>query len=464
MELARKLGLFDSTMVVVGNVIGSGIFLTTGIMATYIPSPGWILLAWIGGGLITLTGALTYSELGVLFPEAGGQYVYLKEAYGPLIGFLFGWITFLIYMTGSIAALSVAFSEYLGIFLPSMSDMVSTEIHLFNQYIHIGISVGQLVAVGIILVLSLVNYLGLVLGKTLLNIVTVIKIGALLALVFLGLTLGRGGSFALNINPEGVSFGRLLAGFGVALISVTWAFDGWNNLNFVAGEIKNPRRNLPFALIIGITAILFLYALINIVYLYALPVNEMAGEIRVAEKAVSVLFGTTSGALISIVVLISIFGTLNGSILAAPRVYYSMAKDRLFFKKAAEVHPRFRTPGFAIIAQAVWSSILALSGTFEQLITFVIFISILFWIAGAAAIFTLRRKYPEREGSYKTWGYPLIPMIYILTLSGILINTLFEKPVESFAGIVIMIAGVPVYYFWNKFRRKNFSGETYDRD
>ncbi len=464
MELARKLGLFDSTMVVVGNVIGSGIFLTTGIMATYIPSPGWILLAWIGGGLITLTGALTYSELGVLFPEAGGQYVYLKEAYGPLIGFLFGWITFLIYMTGSIAALSVAFSEYLGIFLPSMSDMVSTEIHLFNQYIHIGISVGQLVAVGIILVLSLVNYLGLVLGKTLLNIVTVIKIGALLALVFLGLTLGRGGSFALNINPEGVSFGRLLAGFGVALISVTWAFDGWNNLNFVAGEIKNPRRNLPFALIIGITAILFLYALINIVYLYALPVNEMAGEIRVAEKAVSVLFGTTSGALISIVVLISIFGTLNGSILAAPRVYYAMAKDRLFFKKAAEVHPRFRTPGFAIIAQAVWSSILALSGTFEQLITFVIFISILFWIAGAAAIFTLRRKYPEREGSYKTWGYPLIPMIYILTLSGILINTLFEKPVESFAGIGIMIAGVPVYYFWNKFRRKNFSGETYDRD
>jgi APA family basic amino acid/polyamine antiporter len=455
--LVRKLGLFDSTMVMVGIVIGSGIFLTTGIMAKSIPSGGLILLAWFVGGLLTLAGALTYAELGAALPEAGGQYIYLREAYGPMAGFLFGWILFLVYMTGGIAALALAFAEYTGYFFPSLGTehtILNLNVSLFQGSFHYSLSAGQLVGVGVILLLSVFNFIGVGLGKFIQNVFTVIKIGILAAISLFGLAIGKGTPLDLSINPMGMDFGRLLIGFGVSLVAVAWAFDGWNNVNFVAGEIKNPKRNLPLALIIGTLGITFLYVLVNYIYLYALPIQETVGVVRIAEKATGALFGASTGALISAMVIVSVFGALNGSILVGPRVYYAMAKDGLFFRKVAHVHPRFQTPEFSILIQAIWASLLTLLGTFEQIFTFAMFIAILFWIAATASVFTLRKKRPDLPRPYKTWGYPAVPIIFIIASTGILLNTLVEKPVEALAGLLLTILGIPAYYYW-KLRLKS---------
>ena len=453
--LVRQLGLFDSTMIMVGIIIGSGIFLTTGIMAKSIPSAGLILLAWIFGGLLTLAGALTYAELGAAMPEAGGQYVYLREAYGPLPGFLFGWMSFFVYMSGGIAALSVAFAEFFGYFFPQLSienTVFSTKINLFNSTLPYTLSAGQLVAVAAVVLLSALNYIGLGPGKTIQNILTVAKIGALVAIVVLGFAIGQGQFFNFSFEVPGLSTGSLLIAFGVAMIAVFWSFDGWNNIVFTAGEIKNPQRNIPLALILGTLGVTVLYTLTNFVYLYALPIGEVVGVDRIAEKAASALFGGPMAALISGIVVVSTFSAANGSILVGPRIYYAMARDGLFFKRVAKVSPRFRTPGFAILVQAIWTCLLTLSGTFEQLLTFTMFVAIIFWIAAAASVFTLRKKYPDLPRPYKTWGYPVVPIVFILASSGILLNTLFEKPVESLAGIVITALGIPVYFVWNKNR------------
>lgn len=440
-------------MVMVGIVIGSGIFLTTGLIAKNLPSPGLILLVWVVGGILTLAGALTYAELGSSLPQAGGQYVYLREAYGPLCAFLFGWVVFLVYMSGGSAALAAAFAEYFGYFFPSLSIqkiLYSKEILIFGKSLTFTLSAGQLVAVAAIIFLSIFNYIGLSYGKIIQNIFTVVKIGAILCFVILGFAIGKGQSFDLVLSPQGVDPGQLIVGFGIALVAVSWAFDGWNNVNFVAGEIKNPKRNIPLALIFGTIGVTILYVLVNYIYLYSLPIHEISGEIRIAEKSASALFGGEMGAVIASVVMISTFGALNGNILTAPRVYFAMAKDNLFFKKVGEVHPRYRTPGFSIIIQAIWASILTLSGTFEQLLTFVMFVAIIFWIAAALSVFTLRKKFPQLPRPYKTWGYPYVPVLFIITSMGILINTIIEKPAESLSGIFITLLGVPVYYYWKK--------------
>ena len=454
--LVRKLGLFDSTMVMVGIVIGSGIFLTTGIMAKSIPSGGLILVAWFVGGLLTLAGALTYAELGAAMPEAGGQYVYLREAYGSMAGFLFGWILFLVYMTGGIAALALAFAEYTGYFFPSLGTariILDLNVPFFQNSFHYSLSAGQIVGVGVIFLLSLFNFIGVGLGKFIQNVFTVIKIGILAAIIIFGLAVGKGTAPDLSLNPMGLDFSSLLIGFGVSLVAVAWAFDGWNNVNFVAGEIKNPKRNLPLALILGTLGTTFLYVLVNYVYLYAIPIQEAVGVVRIAEKATGALFGASTGALISALVIVSVFGSLNGSILVGPRVYYAMAKDGLFFRRVAHVHPRFRTPGFSILIQAIWSSLLTLLGTFEQIFTFAMFIAILFWIAATASVFTLRKKRPDLPRPYKTWGYPIVPAIFIIASSGILLNTLVEKPVEALAGLLLTALGIPAYFYW-KWRGK----------
>jgi APA family basic amino acid/polyamine antiporter len=451
--LIRKLGLFDSTMMMVGIVIGSGIFLTTGIMAKEVPSASLILLAWVVGGLLVLAGALTYAELGASLPESGGQYVYLREAYGPLYGFLFGWKMFLVNMTGSIAALGVAFAEYFGYFVPSLSTqktVLSIPIRLFGKNLEYSLSAGQLVAIAVIVVLSAFNYIGVNFGKSIQNVLTVIKIGTLLVFVVLGVTIGKRIPIDLSLNPSALDSGQLFFGFGIALVAVFWAFDGWNNINYVAEEIKNPKRNLTFALVFGTMLITILYFLTNVVYFLALPVQEMSGVVRIAEQATSALHGTAAAGLISGLILVSVLGALNGSIFAGPRVYYAMARDRLFFKKVGSVHPRFQTPAFAIFLQAVWACLLALTGTFEQLFTFAMFVGILFWIAAAASVFTLRKKYPDLPRPYKTWGYPLVPAIFIVALSGVLVNALIKRPVESLAGLGITMIGIPVYYLWKK--------------
>lgn len=460
--LIRQLGLFDSSMVMVGIVIGSGIFLTTGIMAKSIPSGGLILLAWLVGGLLTLAGALTYAELGAAMPEAGGQYVYLREAYGPMAGFLFGWILFLVYMTGGIAALALAFAEYIGYFFPYLGTnhiIVTLDIPLLKGSLHYSLSAGQMIGVSVIILLSIVNFIGVGLGKSIQNVFTVIKIGTIAAIIILGFAIGKGTPPELAMDPAGMSFGSIIIGFGVALVAVAWAFDGWNNLNFVAGEIKNPRRNLPLALILGTLGITFLYVLVNYIYLYALPMQETIGVVRIAEKATGALFGSSTGTLISALVIVSVFGSLNGSILVGPRVYFAMAKDGLFFQKVAHVHPRFRTPGFSILIQAVWASLLTLLGTFEQILTFAMFIAIAFWIAATAAVFTLRKKRPDLPRPYKTWGYPVVPAIFIIASTGILLNTLIEKPVEALAGILLTALGIPAYFYWKQHLKKGNSKE-----
>jgi APA family basic amino acid/polyamine antiporter len=306
------------------------------------------------------------------------------------------------------------------------------------------------VAAAVIILLSIVNYVGVGPGKILQNIFTVVKIAILLLIIFFGFAFGKGQAVDLSLNPGGLDFGQLVTGFAVALVAVSWAFDGWNNVTFVAGEIKNPGRNLPKALILGTLGVTVLYILVNYVYLYALPLSEAAGVVRIAEKACSALFNGTFTALITVIVIVSIFGSINGSILAGPRVFYAMSRDKLFFRKVAEVHPRFRTPGFAIVIQAVWASILALSGTFAQLLTFCVFAAIMFWVAAAASVFTLRKKYPGLPRPYKTPGYPVVPALFILASAGILVNTLLENPVESLAGIAITLVGIPVYYAWKK--------------
>jgi len=431
-------------------------------MAKSIPSGGLILLAWLVGGLLTLAGALTYAELGAAMPEAGGQYVYLREAYGPMAGFLFGWILFLVYMTGGIAALALAFAEYIGYFFPYLGTnhiIVTLDIPLLKGSLLYSLSAGQMIGVSVIILLSIVNFIGVGLGKSIQNVFTVIKIGTLAAIITLGFAIGKGTPPELAMDPAGMSFGSIIIGFGVALVAVAWAFDGWNNVNFVAGEIKNPRRNLPLALILGTLGITFLYVLVNYIYLYALPLKETIGVVRIAEKATGALFGSSTGTLISALVIVSVFGSLNGSILVGPRVYFAMAKDGLFFQKVAHVHPRFRTPGFSILIQAVWASLLTLLGTFEQILTFAMFIAIAFWIAATAAVFTLRKKRPDLPRPYKTWGYPVVPAIFIIASTGILLNTLIEKPVEALAGILLTALGIPAYFYWKQHLKKGNSKE-----
>ncbi len=453
--LARQLGLFDSIMMMVGIVIGSGIFLTTGIMAQSIPSAPLILLAWLAGGILTLTGALTYAELGAAMPEAGGQYVYLREAYGNLAAFLFGWILFLVSMGGSIAALGMGFAEYVGYFYPGLSrtrDLLSFDLAPFDVELRYSFSAGQLVAVAVILLLSTCNYLGVVFGKLVQNSFTVVKLGLIVAFVILGLASGPVAQVEHTINPTGAGFVPLLIGFGVAIVAVSWAFDGWNNITYVASEIKDPRRNLPIALVGGTLLITTLYMLVNLVYLRALSLSDMAGVVRIAERASTAMFGGTGAGLVSAAVIVSTFGALNGAIFVGPRVYYAMARDGVFFRKVSEVHPRFRTPGFAICVQAMWAAALTLTGTYEELFTYVMFVTLVFWMVGAASVFVLRKRRPDLARPYETWGYPFVPLVFILATLVILVNTLFARPVESLAGLGITALGVPVYLYWRRSR------------
>lgn len=452
-RLVRQLNLFDSTMIGMGIVIGSGIFMTTGIIAQSIPSTILILLAWTVGGALTLTGALTYAELSASMPEAGGQYVYLREAYGEIWAFLFGWVLMLVYWTGGIAALAAAFAEFFGYFVPGLSSNVivfSSRMDIFGFVYGYTLSMGQIVAASIILLVSAANYFGVVIGKSIQNVITVIKILVIAGIIVWGFTALDLSRFEWSFIPAEISFSKLLIGFGLSLVAITWAFDGWNNITVVAGEVKNAERNMLRSLVTITLAVTAMYVLINIIYLGALPMKEVVGEVRIAEKATSALFGGSTAAFISAVILVSTLGSINGSILVGPRVFYAMAKDGLFFKSLAGINRRFKTPGNAIIVQALWCIILALSGTFEQLITFAMFSAIAFGIAAAFSVFTLRRKRPEMKRPYKTWGYPVTPIIFIIASFGILIAALIEKPLESVAGILLTVAGIPVYYIWNR--------------
>jgi len=424
-------------------------------MARVLPHPGLILLVWLAGGLLTLAGALTYGELGVLFPKAGGLYHFVKEAYGPRIGFLYGWTAFLVIMSGGNAAIAVAFGEYLGSFLPWFSTghfLLSVPIGSWTWTL----SGGQVAAVLALVLLTAVNHFGLKEGAWVQNALTVLKIGAIVGLIAIGL-FARAPVTPNLFGPAGHIPSGLLAAFGVAMIAALWTYDGWYGLTCSAGEMRDPGRSLPRGLILGTAAVMLMYLLLNLVYARALPISAMAETPRIAETAASVLFGPGAARLVSLVVLVSAFGCLSSTILYSSRIYLPMAEDGLFFRSLARIHPVYRTPVPSLWAQTAWSIVLTVSGTYSQLYTYVIFASVLFHAMTAAAVFIFRRRLPDAPRPYRTWGYPVVPALFILACLLLIGNTLKESPVESLVGLGIVALGVPAY---EMFRRRGVVGRS----
>jgi len=428
-------------------VIGSGIFLVSADIVQAVPHGGLLLMVWVGGGLLTLAGALTYAELGVLFPRAGGLYDFLKEAYGPAWGFLYGWGAFLVMMSGGIAALAVAFAEYLGGVLPGyVPGAVWIDVGLFG--LSREITVGQVVAVAAIVLLTGVNVVGLKAGSWTQNVLTIVKVGAIVVFVALGLAVPA--VTRPELTAPLPSAGSLWATLGIAMMAALWTYDGWYATTFSAAEMRDPKRSLPRGLIGGTVIIMTLYALLNFVYLRALPLEVIAGTRRVGEGAAIALFGAGGGRLLAIAVVISIFGCLAATILYTARIYYAMARDGAFFRSLAKVHPKFRTPMWSLWAHGAWASLLALSGSYDQLYIYATFAAVLFHVAAGAAIFVFRRKLPDAPRPYRTWGYPVVPLLFVVTSAVVLWNTLLARPMESLLGVGMLLLGLPAYFGWQR--------------
>lgn len=452
-SLIRGLGAWDATLITIGSVLGSGVFITTGDIARSLPHAGLILLVWLVGGLVTLAGALTYAELGAMFPRAGGQYHFLKEAYGPLWGFLFGWAAFFVIMTGGIAALAVGFGEYLGAFLPFFSTGHALFSIPLSASVQWTVNGGQLAGALAIVFLTFINYLGVREGAGLQNLVTLAKVGSLLGLGLLGLLVSpRVGAVAQITAP--LPEGNLVAAFGVGMIAALWSYDGWYAVSNLAGEMKNPSRDLPVGIISGTIAIMLLYALVNVVYVRALTIEEMTATGRIGETAAQSLFGPLGGRLLTAAVLVSIFGCISATILFAARIYLPMAQDGSFFPVLARIHPRYATPAACLVAQGVWATLLTFSGSYEQLYTYVIFAVVFFHTATGISVFVFRRTRPDAPRPYTTWGYPWVPALFVLSSVALCANTLIEKPVESLVGVLLLALGLPAYAFWRR-RAKN---------
>jgi len=445
--LLRRLGLMDSTFLVIGAVLGSGIFMTTGLVAARLPSPLLILGVFLVGGFITLSGALTFGELGAMFPRAGGQYLYLREAYGPASGFLYGWVFFLIIQCGGVAALAVAFADYVG---PFISPAFARPLFRLDLGIMTwGLTPGQLLAVGAILTLSASHYYGLRLGVTIQNIFTVIRllgVGLFAAAGFLALARQPGGPAWERISWGEGSFG--LTGFGLALVTVLWAYDGWYAVSCTAEEVKRPERNLPLSLLVGTLTVTLVYWILNFIYFLSMPVTEMAGLERIGEAAAGRLFGPGGAGIMAGVIAATIFGCLSANLVFGPRVSLAMARDKLFFSGFNTIHPRHRVPSKAIIGQALWSSLLCLSGQFQALIEYVVFALVLFFAATGLAVFVLRAKKPGLKRPYRVWGYPVLPGLFVAINLAVFVNRLVAETGRSLIGIVIILLGLPAYFYW----------------
>jgi APA family basic amino acid/polyamine antiporter len=446
-QLQRAIGPAAATLLVIGSVIGSGIFLTTGVMAERLPSPGLILLAWSAGCLFALTGALSYAELGTMFPRAGGVYVFLHEAFGPLVGFLYGWTTLLVVLAGGIAAVAVGFADYFSYFVPSLSPAhVVFSVPIFGGTWTI--RAHQLVAVASIAGLGAINYVGVRAGSGTTAVLTVAKVTGLLLLpIFLIAVGGRTPEWTPIVPPEITS---PIAAFGVALIAVLWACEGYYFLTYAGGEVRDPARTIPRALTLGLVGIASIYLIVNLVYLYALPMSELRGASRVAERTATALVGAGGATIVALTVVVSTLGANAAVILSGSRVMYAMAANGLFFRAAAAVHPRYRSPHVAVTLLCAWASVLALSGTYEQLFTYVVFASVLFSLLGGIALFRLRATRPDAERPYRVWGYPAVPALFILGSLYLVINTLTARPAESLAGLGLLVLGLPVYAYWRR--------------
>jgi basic amino acid/polyamine antiporter, APA family len=455
-QLVRGLRLFDATTLIMGSMIGSGIFIVSADMARTLRSPGWLLIAWGIAAVMTILAALSYGELAAAMPRAGGQYIFLREAFGPLFGFLYGWTLFLVIQTGTIAAVVVAFSKFIGLFIPWVSASrillpLPFGYHLSSQH---------LVAIAVVVFLTAVNCRGLREGAVVQNIFTVAKTGGLLVLVVMGFVVrGNPGAMTANFSqilPDSINLAMLTI-LGASLVGSLFSADAWNNVTFTGSEVINPRRNLPLSLLIGTVAVSLIYICANIVYLRVLPLAAIASapEDRVGTLVAQSLMGSWGMTFINAAILISTFGCANGMILAGARVYYAMASDGLFFKRVASVSPKTHTPVFSLIIQAIWTSILVLSGTYSDLLDYVIFAALLFYILTVSGLFVLRKKRPDMERPYKAWGYPVLPALYILMAMLVMLDLLFVKPRFTWPGLIIVLTGVPVYFFWSTIRKRS---------
>lgn len=447
-SLERVLGVWSAVSIVIGTVIGSGVFLVPAAMIRFVGSVHWLFAVWIVAGLLSLFGALTYAELAAAFPEAGGEYVYLSEAYGPFWGFLYGWTQFWVAKSGSIATLAAGFYTYLTAFFPVLGvSLVVIPLHIGPGGSLLEIHYGQLIAIALILILAGINYIGVRSGGNVQVLVTAVKMLLIAGIVVVALFSGKGdfGHFG-----ERIASTAGIAGFFAAMVSALWAYDGWNNVSMVSSEIRNPQRNLPRALILGTGAVIATYLLINVAYFYVLSPGRVAVSHRVAADVMSSLYGTPAAAAVTVAVLISIFAALNGSILSGGRVPYAMARDGLFFRIAAVVHPKFHTPGNSMILLSLWSCVVVLSGWFDDLYNFVIFGSWILYLMTAASVFVLRRKRPDVDRPYRVIGYPLVPVLFVAVAAFLLISTMRTRPRESLMGLALMGLGVPFYYYWKK--------------
>ena len=431
LNLARVLGFKDVIGILIGSVIGSGIFIVPAAVAAEVRSPVLIMAVWLVGGILSFFGALAFSELGAAYPDAGGMYVYLRESYGPLIAFLFGWSLFLVIDSGAVATLAVAFSsKYLPYFFP-MSPAAMKAVALLFIVAHIAI-----------------NYVGVRWGALVQNILMVVKFGAILAVTLLVLLFAPGDA-AHFVRPEIGPFSPgMISSFGLALVASLWAYKGWESVTFSCGEIKNPERNLPLGLLVGTLLVVFCYLITNLAYLYVASSAEIAQSPTIAADAMSRAIGPAGGSVIAVVILFSMFGAAGAIILTSPRVYFAMARDGLFFKKIAEVHPRYRTPYISILVLGIWSALLSLSGTFEQLLTYVIFGQWIFFGLTVGSVFILRRKRPDLPRPYKTWGYPVTPLLFVLCAMYISLNSVIYTFWNAMAGLGVILAGIPAYLYW----------------
>ena len=429
-KLKRVLSLLDATMINAGGIIGSGIFMVPATVAMFTGSASLFFMVWIAGGIVSLFGALSVAELGAAMPRAGGQYVYLSEAYGPVWGYLYGWSAVAVINTASIAAVGVAFSEYLRFFFPI------TDVSIKG------------IAVATIVLLTIINILDVKSGARFQNLFTISKLGAIFGIIILGLVMEGGSNQNLSPFFSDQSFTELVGPLGLAMVSVLWTFDGWIFITYVAGEVKNPGRNIPLSLIFCMLIVVTIYLLLNYVLIYTLGFTGMNGSDLVVSDAASVFLGNKGAAIVTLIILISLIGANNGQVLTSARINYAMAKDKLFFYQASQIHPRFKSPSNALIIQCVWASLLTFTGTFNQLITYIIFASWIFYGMSAGAVIILRNKKPDMERPYKTPVYPWIPIIFILFAIFLTINTIIEAPRDAAIGAGIILAGLPMYYYW----------------
>ncbi|MGC8596082.1 MAG: APC family permease [Candidatus Kryptoniota bacterium] len=440
--LIRGLNTFDMTMIVIGSIIGAGIFMTPSSIAGELRSPALIILVWVIGGVMALCGALTYAELGAMIPEAGGVYVYLSKAYGGIWGFLYGWAYLVVVNTGGIAAIALVYASYIGYF-----------VHLSP----LGVKV---VAISGIILLTGVNYFGVVIAGKFASIFTVLKVAAVVGLIAAGFMFGSHNGSSFDQVIPGHLGTNLSAEIAMALVGVLWAYGGWQHATFLAGEAKNPRKSLPTSIIFGTIVVITAYVLVNLVYLYILPVPVIASSNHVAADAAGRVLGKIGGIFISVAIIISTFGTAGIYTMSAPRIYYAMASDGVFFRKMAYIHPKYRTPGFAIILQSMWVIVLLMVGNFLQLITYAIFVDWIFFGLTAAAVFVFRRTMPDVERPYRTPGYPYTTLFFVLVAFWFVVNTLVTARIQSLAGLAFILLGIPIYFYWKRVNSRSIGAPS----